>query len=205
MQMQTAVRPESLQDLQQRVAHAEQLKQIINQIHSAKDLDQILINLKDEILQALDAERLTLYAVDAERKEIFSRFVDVDKVKEIRVPIAEPSAFAAGPKIGSEPGISGDAKLPVAFILAGGGWIRSSRTRFGLDEISGDVVDFEDAEAGIPGPGGNWILAGRLVLKKTQGMIMARNAVLKDSSGKTVAEADSLMVPISKPESFVLR
>ncbi len=91
MQMQTAVRPDSLQDLQQRVAYVEQLKQIINQIHSAKDLDQILINLKDEILQALDAERLTLYAVDAERKEIFSRFVDVDKVKEIRVPIAEHS------------------------------------------------------------------------------------------------------------------
>ncbi|MBI2455882.1 MAG: GAF domain-containing protein, partial [candidate division NC10 bacterium] len=89
--MQTTVQPEALQELQQRLAYAEHLQQIINQIHSAKDLDHILVDLKDEILGLFDAERLTLYAVDAERKEIYSKFLDIDEVKEIRVPISEQS------------------------------------------------------------------------------------------------------------------
>jgi type II secretory ATPase GspE/PulE/Tfp pilus assembly ATPase PilB-like protein len=89
--MQTTVQPETLQELQQKVAHAEHVKQIINRIHSAKDLDHILVDLKDEILSLFDAERLTLYAVDADRKEIYSKFLDIDEVKEIRVPISEQS------------------------------------------------------------------------------------------------------------------
>lgn len=89
--MQTTVQPETLQELQQKVARAEHVKQIIDQIHSAKDLDHILVDLKDEILSLFDAERLTLYAVDTERKEIYSKFLDIDEVKEIRVPISEQS------------------------------------------------------------------------------------------------------------------
>jgi type II secretory ATPase GspE/PulE/Tfp pilus assembly ATPase PilB-like protein len=89
--MQTTVQPETLQELQQKVAHAEHVKQIIDRIHSAKDLDHILVDLKDEILSLFDAERLTLYAVDADRKEIYSKFLDIDEVKEIRVPISEQS------------------------------------------------------------------------------------------------------------------
>jgi type II secretory ATPase GspE/PulE/Tfp pilus assembly ATPase PilB-like protein len=91
MQMQTTVQPDAIQELEQKVAFAEQVKQIINRIHSAKDLDHILVDLKDEILGLFDAEVLTLYVVDAERREIFSKFLDIDKVKEIRVPISEQS------------------------------------------------------------------------------------------------------------------
>ncbi|MFI5341492.1 MAG: GspE/PulE family protein [Candidatus Methylomirabilales bacterium] len=87
----TTVQPESLQELQQKVAHTEHVKQIINRIHSAKDVDHILVDLKDEILSLFDAERLTLYAVDAEKKEIYSKFLDMDEVREIRVPISEQS------------------------------------------------------------------------------------------------------------------
>jgi type II secretory ATPase GspE/PulE/Tfp pilus assembly ATPase PilB-like protein len=89
--MQTVNRPETLQELQQKVAYAEKVKQIINRIHSAKDLDHILVHLKEEILDILDAEQLTLYVVDAERKEIYSKFLDIDRIKEIRVPISEQS------------------------------------------------------------------------------------------------------------------
>jgi len=89
--MQTTVASDTLQELQQKVAYAEHVKQIINQIHSAKDLDHILVDLKDDILSLFDAERLTLYAVDPERKEIYSKYLDIDEVKEIRVPISEQS------------------------------------------------------------------------------------------------------------------
>lgn len=88
---------ESLSDIEQlkkQVAYAEQLKQVVNQIHAAKDLDQIFVELREGILGLLGAERLTLYAVDYDKKEIYSKFLDPDTlkdVKEIRVPINEQS------------------------------------------------------------------------------------------------------------------
>jgi len=82
---------ENLQELQQRVAHAEQVKRIVNQIHAAKDLDQILLDLNKEILGVFDAEGLTLYAVDTDKKEIYSKVPLIDSIEELRVPISELS------------------------------------------------------------------------------------------------------------------
>ena len=81
----------TVQELERKVARAEQVKEIVNRIHSAKDLDHIVVDLRDEILQVLDAELLTLYVVDAERREIYSKFLDINKIREIRVPISEQS------------------------------------------------------------------------------------------------------------------
>jgi len=82
------------QDLREQAAYSEQVRQITNRIHAAKDLDQIFVDLTSEILQLLDAERMTLYALDFDRREIYSRFVDAEalgEIKEIRVPIDEGS------------------------------------------------------------------------------------------------------------------
>lgn len=91
MASETRVHPENLQELQQKVAYAEQVRRITNQIHAAKDLDQILLDLHKDILSLFDAEGLTLYAVDPEKKEIFSKVPHIDSVEEIRVPISEQS------------------------------------------------------------------------------------------------------------------
>src|SRR3989304_7523892 len=83
-----------IERLKKQVAHAEQLKQVMNQIHAAKDLDQIFVELREGILGLLDAERITLYGVDYDKKEIYSKFLDPDTlkdIKEIRVPINEQS------------------------------------------------------------------------------------------------------------------
>ena len=95
--METEGGSSTVQELEQKVARAEQVKEIINRIHSANDLDHIVVDLRDEILQVLDAELLTLYVVDAERREIYSKFLDINKIREIRVPISEQSiaGFAA--------------------------------------------------------------------------------------------------------------
>ncbi|MGH7964086.1 MAG: GAF domain-containing protein, partial [Candidatus Binatia bacterium] len=77
--------------LQEQVAYAEQLKQVTNRIHAAKDLDQLFVELQDEILSLFDAERLGLYAVDYDKKEVYSKFLDLNQVKEIRVPLNEQS------------------------------------------------------------------------------------------------------------------
>ncbi|WP_447972876.1 GspE/PulE family protein [Nitrospira sp. Kam-Ns4a] len=85
------VLPEHLQELQQKVAYAEQVKRITNLIHAAKDLDQILLDLHKEMLSVFDAENLTLYAVDTEKKEVFSKVPHIDGIEKIRVPINEQS------------------------------------------------------------------------------------------------------------------
>lgn len=89
--METKVLPENLQELQQKVAYAEEVKRITIQIYAARDLDQILLDLSNEILSLFDAEGLTLYAIDPDKKEIFSKVPGMDTVEEVRVPISEQS------------------------------------------------------------------------------------------------------------------
>src|SRR5499426_2687585 len=77
--------------LQERLAYEQKLVQLVDRIHSAKSIDNIFIELQGEILELLDAERMTIYAVDAAKKELFSRFLALDTVKEIRLPVSEKS------------------------------------------------------------------------------------------------------------------
>jgi hypothetical protein len=67
------------------------LQFITNKINSAKDTDDILLNLQEEILSLFDADRITIYIVDGVRKEIVSRFKTGNEVSEIRVPITKQS------------------------------------------------------------------------------------------------------------------
>ena len=89
--MQPKALPQNLQELQQKVEFAEQVKRITSQIHAASDIDQILLDLHKEILSLFDAEDLTLYAVDTEKKEIFSKVPHIDEIEVIRIPISEQS------------------------------------------------------------------------------------------------------------------
>jgi len=89
--MQAKPIPENLQELHQKVAFAENVKRITDQIHAASDLDHILLDLRKEILSIFDAEDLTIFAFDSEKKEIFSKIPHIDSVEEIRIPITEQS------------------------------------------------------------------------------------------------------------------
>jgi len=82
---------QSVQMLQERLAYEQKLVQLVDRIHSAKGIDNIFIELQGEILELLDAERMTIYAVDPARKELFSKFLALDTVKEIRLPVSEKS------------------------------------------------------------------------------------------------------------------
>lgn len=83
--------PQNLQELQQKVEFAENVKRITSQIHAASNLDHILLDLHKDILSLFDAEDLTLYAFDSEKKEIFSKVPRIDTVEEVRIPITEQS------------------------------------------------------------------------------------------------------------------
>ena len=82
---------DNVQILQQRLEFEQKLVALVDRIHAAKSLDSIFLECRDEILALFDADRLTLYAVDSEKKEIYSKFLDLDTVREIRVPISPSS------------------------------------------------------------------------------------------------------------------
>jgi len=82
---------ESVLVLQERLAKEQKLVQLIDRIHSAKSLDTIFFEIQGDILAFLDADRMTLYVADVDRKELYSKFLALDAVKEIRVPISEGS------------------------------------------------------------------------------------------------------------------
>jgi len=72
--------------LERELEYRKKLTAISNQINSADSIPHILMTLKDKILELLDAERLTIYAVDTKNQELYSLQKVGDVPKEIRVP-----------------------------------------------------------------------------------------------------------------------
>ena len=134
---------------------------------------------------------------------------------EIRVPIKDPAAFTiSGEKSGSVPPAAikpapatGEAVYPLAVNLEGGGMIHSSRAQFRLEDWTNPMIDFQKAKAMLPGPGGTWILTGRLVLEREGNRLLAREASLKNAQGKIVAlgaSGEVLIVPTKNPDKYAI-
>lgn len=80
-----------IQHLKSEVAYRTKLQEISNSIYAASNLDVILIDLKDDILELINAERITIYYVDGVKRELVSRFKSGNEISEIRVPISNSS------------------------------------------------------------------------------------------------------------------
>ncbi len=89
--MQVKPPTQNLSELQQKVEFAEHVKRITSQIHAANNLDHILLDLHKDILSLFDAEDLTLFAFDSDKKEIFYKVPHIDSIEEVRIPITEQS------------------------------------------------------------------------------------------------------------------
>src|SRR3954471_11578430 len=73
--------------VERELEYRKKLSAITNQINAAESIPHILMTLKDRILELLDAERLTIYAVDTKNQELYSmQKSGGDVPKEIRVP-----------------------------------------------------------------------------------------------------------------------
>ncbi|MBC2716823.1 MAG: GspE/PulE family protein [Desulfobacteraceae bacterium] len=82
---------QDIQNLKSEVEYRTKLQEISNSIYAALNLDEILIDLKDDIVELVNAERITIYYVDGVRRELVSRFKSGNEVSEIRVPISNTS------------------------------------------------------------------------------------------------------------------
>ena len=69
----------------------EKLLSIANEIHSAKNVDEILLELKLSIPQVFNADLVTIYAIDSIRNEIYSKMKSGDTISEIRLPLSPDS------------------------------------------------------------------------------------------------------------------
>ncbi len=87
MVMTEALRDTVVTELEKKLQIRQALLDITNRIHAAQNIKQILVDLKDGILNLFNAHSITIYVVDRTRNEIFSMFLIGAQVKEIRVPI----------------------------------------------------------------------------------------------------------------------
>jgi len=65
-----------------------ELRATAHSIHSAKSTDEIFLECQELLLQLFSAKFLTIYMVDFDTNEIFSKYKTGDSVKEIRLPIS---------------------------------------------------------------------------------------------------------------------
>ena len=80
-----------INELEEQLQRRKKLQDITNRIHSAQNIKQILVDLKEGILNLFEAQSITIYIVDRMRNEIFSMFLSGSKLNEIRVPISNRS------------------------------------------------------------------------------------------------------------------
>ncbi|MCM2256089.1 MAG: Flp pilus assembly complex ATPase component TadA [Vicinamibacteria bacterium] len=67
------------------LSYRKRLIEIANQLNSAASIQDILVDIKDKILDLVEADRVTIFALDTKNQELFSLFKAGQEVKEIRV------------------------------------------------------------------------------------------------------------------------
>jgi len=84
-------KPSNNRELKSEIDYRKDLQDICNKIHAAANLDEILVDLKDEITRLFEAERLTVYVVDGKKRELVSRFKSGNEIEEIRISMSNNS------------------------------------------------------------------------------------------------------------------
>jgi len=70
---------------QRELSYRKRLIEIANMINSAPGIQEILVDIKDKMLDLVDADRVTIFALDTKNQELFSLLKAGAEVKEIRV------------------------------------------------------------------------------------------------------------------------
>lgn len=85
------VQPQDSGLLKQQLEYRKRLMDKINEIHSADNLNTILLNIKDSIASLFNSQRITIYLADAKRNLLLSKVLSGTEVKQIVVPISDSS------------------------------------------------------------------------------------------------------------------
>jgi len=82
---------QELDRLKQQLEYRKRLMDKINEIHSADNLNTILISIKDSIAALFNAQRITIYLADSRHNQLFSRVKSGTEVQQIVIPISDTS------------------------------------------------------------------------------------------------------------------
>lgn len=77
--------------LETEVVYRTKLQEISNAIYAAFDLNEILMDFKQDMTELVGAQRITIYYVDSVRRELVSRFKSGTEISEIRIPVNKNS------------------------------------------------------------------------------------------------------------------
>lgn len=77
--------------INQQLEYRKQLMDKINELHSADNLNTILVHIKDSIATLFSAERLTIYVADNKRNLLISKVKSGSELQQIVVPISDTS------------------------------------------------------------------------------------------------------------------
>jgi len=78
-------------DLERGRRSSDRTRPIINKILSGESMSQILFSLTDELKNIFDCHAVTVYAIDREKRQIYSRNFKSDSIEEIRLDISTRS------------------------------------------------------------------------------------------------------------------
>ncbi len=81
-----------IDELSSRLNTERRMREITNNIHAAS-LDEILTTVREDIQRLVGCRRVTIFAKDPSKEEIYSRLMDGGEVKEIRLSVG-PSSLA---------------------------------------------------------------------------------------------------------------
>ncbi len=73
-------------ETQRELSYRKRLIEIANLINAAPGIPEILVSLKDPMLDLVEAERVTIFALDTKNQQLFSLFKAGQELREIRVP-----------------------------------------------------------------------------------------------------------------------
>jgi len=70
---------------------SDKLKPMIDRILSAESITQTLFELTDDLADLFEADKVTIYAIDRPKRQLFSRNFKSDTSEEIRIEISPKS------------------------------------------------------------------------------------------------------------------
>jgi type II secretory ATPase GspE/PulE/Tfp pilus assembly ATPase PilB-like protein len=79
-----------LDELSAKLETERRMREVTDHIHTAS-LDEIIISVREDVQRLVGCERVTIFAKDPAKEELFSKSMDGSEIREIRVPIASNS------------------------------------------------------------------------------------------------------------------
>ena len=79
-------------DMSSKLAFSKKLQAVTNRIHSAANIDEIMLDVARDICQLFDADRLTIYTLSEDNQSIISKVKSgLNSFKDIKLPLSESS------------------------------------------------------------------------------------------------------------------